>query len=196
MLTVKKLALTTLISSSLLFYPALQASAETPQHVVKQPAGGYSVQVGDIMVTSFTDGTVAQDLHKLLRRTTPQKTDALLTQNFQTNPVEASINAFLIALPGHKILVDTGSGQLFGPGNGGRLIESLATRDRAAGHHRDFTDPCTHSDHAGGLVKDGKAVFTNARVFVGKPDIDFSLTTIIRKKPATTRTTSMSRRKP
>lgn len=40
MLTVKKLALTTLISSSLLFYPALQASAETPQHVVKQPAGG------------------------------------------------------------------------------------------------------------------------------------------------------------
>lgn len=73
------------------------------------------MQVGDIMVTSFTDGTVAQDLHKLLRRTTPQKTDALLTQNFQTNPVEASINAFLIALPGHKILVDTGSGQLLAP---------------------------------------------------------------------------------
>ena len=63
MLTVKKLALSTLISSSLLFYPALQASAETPQHVVKQPAGGYSVQVGDVLVTSFTDGTVAQDLH-------------------------------------------------------------------------------------------------------------------------------------
>jgi hypothetical protein len=56
MLTVKKLALSTLISSSLLFYPALQASAETPQHVVKQPAGGYSVQVGDVLVTSFTTG--------------------------------------------------------------------------------------------------------------------------------------------
>ncbi len=73
MLSVKKLALSSLISSSLLFYPALQASAETPQHVVKQPAGGYSVQVGDVLVTSFTDGSVAQDLHKLLRRTTPQK---------------------------------------------------------------------------------------------------------------------------
>lgn len=173
MLTVKKLALTTLISSSLLFYPALQASAETPQHVVKQPAGGYSVQVGDIMVTSFTDGTVAQDLHKLLRRTTPQKTDALLTQNFQTNPVEASINAFLIALPGHKILVDTGSGQLFGPGNGGRLIESLATQGIAPQDITEILLTHAHSDHAGGLVKDGKAVFTNARVFVGKPDIDF-----------------------
>ena len=128
MLTLKKLALSTLISSSLLFYPALQALAETPQHVVKQPAGGYSVQVGDVLVTSFTDGTVAQDLHKLLRRTTPQKIDALLAKNFQTNPPEVSINAFLIAMPRHKILVDTGSGQLFGPGNGGRLIESLATQ--------------------------------------------------------------------
>lgn len=102
MLTVKKLALSTLISSSLLFYPALQASAETPQHVVKQPAGGYSVQVGDVLVTSFTDGTVAQDLHKLLRRTTPQNIDALLAKNFQTNPAEVSINAFLIAIPGHN----------------------------------------------------------------------------------------------
>lgn len=73
MLTMKKLALSTLMSSSLLFYPVLQASAETPQHVVKQPAGGYRVQVGDVIVTSFTDGTVAQDLHKLLRRTTPQR---------------------------------------------------------------------------------------------------------------------------
>ena len=79
----EKLALSTLISSSLLFYPALQASAETPQHVVKQPAGGYSVQVGDVLVTSFTDGTVAQDLHKLLRRTTPQNIDALLAKTFR-----------------------------------------------------------------------------------------------------------------
>jgi Ni,Fe-hydrogenase III small subunit len=128
MLTVKKLALSTLISSALLLYPSLQVLANTPQHVVEQPAGGYRVQVGDIIVTSFTDGSVAQDLHKLLRRTTPQKIDALLAKNFQTNPAEVSINAFLIAMPGHKILVDTGSGQLFGPGNGGRLIESLATQ--------------------------------------------------------------------
>ena len=173
MLTVKKLALSTLISSSLLFYPALQASAETPQHVVKQPAGGYSVQVGDVLVTSFTDGTVAQDLHKLLRRTTPQNIDALLAKNFQTNPGEVSINAFLIAIPGHKILVDTGSGQLFGPDTGGRLVESLATQGIKPEDITEVLLTHAHSDHAGGLVKDGKVVFSNARVFVGKPDIDF-----------------------
>lgn len=173
MLTVKKLALSTLISSSLLFYPALQASAETPQHVVKQPAGGYSVQVGDVLVTSFTDGTVAQDLHKLLRRTTPQNIDALLAKNFQTNPAEVSINAFLIAIPGHKILVDTGSGQLFGPDTGGRLVESLATQGIKPEDITEVLLTHAHSDHAGGLLKDGKVVFSNARVFVGKPDIDF-----------------------
>ena len=151
MLTVKKLALSTLISSSLLFYPALQASAETPQHVVKQPAGGYSVQVGDVLVTSFTDGTVAQDLHKLLRRTTPQKIDALLAKNFQTNPPEVSINAFLIAIPGHKILVDTGSGQLFGPDTGGRLVESLATQGIKPEDITEVLLTHAHFDHTGNV---------------------------------------------
>ena len=93
MLTVKKLALSTLITSSLLFYPALHP-AETPQHVVKQPAGGYNVQVGDVLVTSFTDGSVAQDLHTLLRRTTAQKTDALLAKNFQLTRLKLPLTPF------------------------------------------------------------------------------------------------------
>lgn len=173
MFNAKSLVTSTLLAGSLLFYPALQSLADVSQHVVEQQAGGYRAQVGKILVTSFTDGSVAQDLHSLLRRTTPQNTDALLAKNFQANPVEASINAFLITLPGHKILVDTGSGQLFGPGNGGRLVESLATQGI---HPQDITDILlthAHSDHSGGMVKDGQRVFTNARVFVGKPDIDF-----------------------
>jgi glyoxylase-like metal-dependent hydrolase (beta-lactamase superfamily II) len=91
------------------------------------------------------------------------KIDALLAKNFQTNPAEVSINAFLIAMPGHKILVDTGSGQLFGPGNGGRLIESLATQGIKPEDITEVLLTHAHSDHAGGLVKDGKVVFSNAR---------------------------------
>jgi len=173
MFTVKKFALSTLLTGSLLFYPVMHAAANTPQHVVKQQAGGYNVQVGSVIVTSFTDGSVAQDLHKLLRRTSEQNTDALLAKNAQTNPVEASINVYYFALPGHKVLVDTGSGQLFGPGNGGRLMESLATQGIKPENITDILLTHAHSDHAGGLVKDGQRVFTNARVFVGKPDIDF-----------------------
>lgn len=173
MFTVKKFALSTLLTGSLLFYPVMHAAANTPQHVLKQQAGGYNVQVGSVIVTSFTDGSVAQDLHKLLRRTSEQNTDALLAKNAQTNPVEASINVYYFALPGHKVLVDTGSGQLFGPGNGGRLMESLATQGIKPEDITDILLTHAHSDHAGGLVKDGQRVFTNARVFVGKPDIDF-----------------------
>lgn len=173
MFTVKKFALSTLLTGSLLFYPVMHAAANTPQHVVKQQAGGYNVQVGSVIVTSFTDGSVAQDLHKLLRRTSEQNTDALLAKNAQTNPVEASINVYYFALPGHKVLVDTGSGQLFGPGNGGQLMESLATQGIKPEDITDILLTHAHSDHAGGLVKDGQRVFTNARVFVGKPDIDF-----------------------
>ena len=89
MFTVKKLALSTLLTGSVLFFPAIHAVASVPQHVVKQQAGGYSVQVGDTIVTAFTDGSVPQDLHALLRRTTAENTDALLAKNFQANPVEA-----------------------------------------------------------------------------------------------------------
>lgn len=83
MFTVKKLALSTLLTGSVLFFPAIHAVASVPQHVVKQQAGGYSVQVGDTIVTAFTDGSVPQDLHALLRRTTAENTDALLAKNFR-----------------------------------------------------------------------------------------------------------------
>ncbi|MEO3990771.1 MBL fold metallo-hydrolase [Pseudocitrobacter cyperus] len=173
MLTAKNVVQSLLILTTLQAAPAVLAQTPVPQHVLAQQAGGYHIQVGSVRVTSFTDGSVAQDLHKLLRRTTVAKTDALLDDNFQANPVEASINAFLIELPGHRVLVDTGAGELFGPGKGGRLIESLATEGI---HPQDITDILlthAHSDHAGGMVKEGKRVFTNATVYVGKPDVDF-----------------------
>lgn len=173
MLKTKKAFKYLLLASSLLLTSGVYADALTPQHVVQQQAGGYSIQVGNIPVTAFTDGTVPQNLHELLKQTSNAHIDNLLAKNFERNPTEVSINAFLIELPGHRVLVDTGSGQLFGPGKGGRLIESLATKGI---HPEDITDILlthAHSDHAGGLVKDGQRVFTHATVYIGKPDIDF-----------------------
>ncbi len=173
MLNAKKVVGSILLAGALMQAPAVYANNPGPQHVLQQQAGGYSVQVGNIRVTSFTDGTVPQNLYQLLQRSTPENIDKLLASNYQSNPVEASINAFLIELPHHLVLVDTGSGQLFGPGNGGRLIESLATRGITP---KDITDVLlthAHSDHAGGLVKNGQRVFSHANIFIGKPDVDF-----------------------
>lgn len=67
----------------------------------------YSFTVGDVKVTALSDGTVPQNLHDLLRNTTNGKTDALLERSFLSNPVEASINAFLFQIGDRLVLVDT-----------------------------------------------------------------------------------------
>jgi glyoxylase-like metal-dependent hydrolase (beta-lactamase superfamily II) len=151
-----------------------QATASTP-HVAVQGADFYRFQVGAVTVTALSDGTVPQDLHALLRSTTQTKTDALLDASFLRNPIEASINAFLIALPGRLVLVDTGSGQLFGPGNGGKLLDSLSAAGYRPEQITDILITHVHSDHSGGLVQGERIVFPNATVHVGKPDVDFFL---------------------
>jgi hypothetical protein len=87
-----------------------QKAAPPAPGIVLQGANHYRFKIGDITVTSLSDGTVPQDLHKLLFGTSAEKTDALLAQGYLANPVEASINVFLIDMGGKRVLVDTGSG--------------------------------------------------------------------------------------
>jgi len=162
-----------LVAGASLASTSAWAQAPGPQHVISQQLGAFSVRVGDLRVMSLTDGSVAQDVHALLRHTTPQKTDALLARNFQANPVEASINAFLVETAGRVILIDTGSGELFGPGHGGKLIASMAAVGYRPEQVTDILLTHAHSDHAGGIVRGGQRAFPNAIVHVGKPDIDF-----------------------
>ena len=77
--------------------PTFAAPSGSTPHVVAQGANFYRFRVGAVTVTALTDGTVPQDLHVLLTSTTPAKTDSLLDASFLRNPIEASINAFLIA---------------------------------------------------------------------------------------------------
>jgi len=170
------LAFTTLFVVAFSMTPAsVLAQSTAPPATITSDQGGdvYRFRVGDIRVTALSDGTVPQDLHQLLQRTTPERIDALLERNFQSNPVEASINVYLIELPGRAVLVDTGSGELFGPGVGGKLIASLGNAGTTPDKITDVLITHVHSDHSGGLVRAGKRVFMNATVHVGKPDVDF-----------------------
>jgi glyoxylase-like metal-dependent hydrolase (beta-lactamase superfamily II) len=152
---------------------AHEVHAVTPHVLRQQVPGVYRFQVGQVRITALSDGTVPQDLHKLLLGTTAAKTDALLAQGYLANPVEASINVFLLEMGDRRILVDTGSGDLFGPGYGGKLAESLKAAGLGPEQVTDILITHVHTDHTGGLVKGGARVFTNAIVHVGKPDIDF-----------------------
>lgn len=143
--------------------------------IAHQGADTYTVMIGDIRVTALSDGTVPQDLHKLLHDISNARIDAMLEQAYLANPVEASINAFLLEMGNRLVLVDTGVGELFGPGLGNKLIASLHAAGVEPEQVSDVLLTHVHSDHMGGLTRDGQIVFPNATIHVGKPDVDFFL---------------------
>lgn len=169
------LALTGVLTTAASALDAPTASASAIASAQTQIPGVYRFRVGDFEITALSDGTVPQDLHALLTNTTPAETDGLLKRSFLTSPVEASINAFLIDTGSRLVLIDTGSGALFGPGNGGKLLNSLKAAGYAPEQINDILLTHIHSDHSGGLVSDGRLVFPHATVHVGKPDVDLFL---------------------
>src|SRR3546814_17076525 len=68
---------------------------------------------------------------------------------FLKNPVEASINAFLLETSEGLVLIDAGAGEVFGPGYGGRLVESLAVAGVEQSQIRHVLITHVHSDHSG-----------------------------------------------
>lgn len=159
---------------------ATAAAADQPLElpgITQQGTGAdsYAFTIGDVRVTALSDGSVPQNLHKLLHGITKEKIDERLAHAYQNSPAEASITGFLLEVGDRIVLVDTGAGEQFGPGIGGNLLDSL---DAVGFSPDDVTDVLithAHSDHVGGLVQNGQIVFSNATVHIGKPDIDFFL---------------------
>lgn len=164
-------ATTVLMIVTSCIFPAVSLS----KSAIAQVPGVYPFKLGDFTITVLSDGTLPQDLHTLLSNTNPTETDRLLQKNFLTNPVETSINAFLIDTGDRQVLVDTGAGTFFGPKLGGKLQTSL----KATGYTPNEIDAILlthiHTDHSGGLVEAGQRVFPAATLYVGKPDVDFWL---------------------
>ncbi|KAA0910400.1 MBL fold metallo-hydrolase [Pusillimonas sp. ANT_WB101] len=159
---------------------ATASEVQTPSAGVAaqaQQSGVYRYRLGDFQITALSDGTVPLDLHDLLQGVKKGSIDGHLHHAFLANPVEESINAFVIDTGKRLVLVDTGAGDFFGPEAGGKLIANL----RAAGYEpsqiSDVLLTHVHTDHSGGLVHNGNIVFSNAVIHVGKPDVDFFLDT-------------------
>jgi glyoxylase-like metal-dependent hydrolase (beta-lactamase superfamily II) len=142
----------------------------------RQPLpGAFRFRVGKVRVTALSDGTVPINVHELLRDTTPEEVDRLLARSFLTDPVEASIIAFLVEDGSRRVLVDTGAGELFGPGLGGKLPASLVAVGCRPEQVDDILITHVHTDHSGGLVVGGRLGFPNATVHVAREDADFFL---------------------
>ena len=152
---------------------ATPVSAAAPMAKGQAP-GYYRTMVGDFEVTALSDGTLDLEVEKILTRTTPAQTKRALQRAFLKDPVETSVNAYLVNTGAKLVLIDAGSGKLFGPTLGG-LVASL----KAAGYQPEQVDEIyithMHPDHVGGLTAEGKIVFPNAVVRVDKHDADFWL---------------------
>jgi len=158
-------------TAALLLAPGLHAAAPL---VKGQAPGFYRMMLGDFEITALSDGTVPLEVKKLLTNTTPQRVDQLLKRAFLADPVETSVNAYLVNTGSKLVLIDSGAGNLFGP-TLGNLVNNL----KAAGYQPEQVDEIyithMHADHVGGLMAGDKLAFPNATVRADKRDAEYWL---------------------
>lgn len=149
------------------------AHAGAPQ-VKTQAPGYYRMMLGDFEVTALSDGTLLFPATKWLTHTTQAKVVQALARAYLKDPVETSVNGFLINTGSKLVLIDTGAAGLFGP-TLGNLLANL----KAAGYQPEQVDEVyithMHPDHLGGLMAGDQLAFPNATVRADKHDADFWL---------------------
>lgn len=155
---------TTLAAATLAAIPAT-AVAQTPW---PQAPGYYRMQLGDFRVTVLSDGSVDRDLPAIM--SDPDLVRDRYRMQHQALPARLSINCYLIDTGDHRILIDTGAGEVFGAGVAGQLVANL----RSAGYTPEDIDTILlthiHGDHSGGLSIGGRRVFPAATVYVDAAD--------------------------
>jgi glyoxylase-like metal-dependent hydrolase (beta-lactamase superfamily II) len=148
------------------------AHAAAPQLKTSAP-GYYRLMLGAIEVTPLNDGTFPMPVGKLLTGVSAQELDTALGRSFLKDPVETSVNGFLINTGSKLVLIDTGGGA-FGP-TSGNLVSNL----KAAGYEPAQVDEIYithfHGDHVGGLLVAGKRAFPNAVVRASRQEADYWL---------------------
>jgi glyoxylase-like metal-dependent hydrolase (beta-lactamase superfamily II) len=134
----------------------------------------YRMMLGDFELTALSDGTVDLHVGQLLHGIAPAALKKALARAALDEPVETSVNAYLINTGDRLVLIDAGAGGLYGP-TLGKLVANLA----AAGYTPEQVDEIylthLHPDHVGGLVDRGRAVFPNAIVRADQAEADFWL---------------------
>ena len=150
----------------------LPAQAGAPM-VRTQAPGYYRIMIGEFEVTALLDGTANLPLKEFMNDITPANLDQALARDFLKDPVEMSVNAFLINTGPRLVLVDTGdAADMEGTGH---LQENL----KAAGYDPAQVDEIyithMHGDHISGLTIKGERAFPNAVVRASRQDADYWL---------------------
>jgi glyoxylase-like metal-dependent hydrolase (beta-lactamase superfamily II) len=138
-------------------------NTQAPKKISEQIPGVYHRKIGDILITSISDGYLDGTLD-VMRNVDVEKAKQILSDAFRPAR-RTSVNTFLIQSKGRMALVDTGSGDYMGPTAG------FVQRNLIAGG----IDPKAidtvllthmHPDHSAGLtdMSNGELLFPNAEL--------------------------------
>lgn len=151
-----------------------QTPAAAPTRISHFQAGYQHIRIGAVDVIALSDGTLAIPADKLLVNAKPGEIAARLAQTYQSTDVDASINAFLMKVGDRLVMVDAGTGELYGPN-----LDKLTISLRGAGYKpEDITDILVthiHTDHTGGLMDGSRMVFPNATLHIARQEVDYWL---------------------
>ena len=170
----KSVLMASLVAAGLSFAAFAPSAFAAAPMVKTQAPGFYRMMLGDFEVTAISDGTVKLPVRDLLTNTTPTRVDAALKRAHLSNPVETSVNAYLINTGSKLVLIDTGAAGLFGP-----TLGNVVANIKASGYQPEQIDEIyithMHPDHVGGLMTGGAVAFPNATLRMDKADADFWL---------------------
>jgi glyoxylase-like metal-dependent hydrolase (beta-lactamase superfamily II) len=111
------------------------------------------------------------DVYTLVENRGPGRDSILIGVNADTvkrylgDSFQSEVNTFLIRAPGRNILVDTGFGTA--------LFEGMKTLGVSPGEIDAVLLTHLHGDHIGGLQRDGKPLFPNAKVYLARQEREF-----------------------
>jgi glyoxylase-like metal-dependent hydrolase (beta-lactamase superfamily II) len=151
------------------FLSVVSASAQSAPQSDQQAPGYYRARLGAFEMTVLSDGTAPRHLDQILSR--PDIANAEFAADHEKEPIELSINAYLIDTGTHKVLIDTGAGELFGAASG-KLIANLKAAGVLPGQIDTILLTHIHADHSGGLAVKGVMQFPNANVYVSRRDVE------------------------
>jgi glyoxylase-like metal-dependent hydrolase (beta-lactamase superfamily II) len=104
--------------------------------------------------------------------------ESVLKRYIPAGGFKHTANAFLIKAPGQNILIDTGTGA------GGIVIEKI----KSLGVQPENIDAVLithlHGDHFGSLQKDGKAVFSKAKIYLSARELEYFTKTSVNQGAA------------
>jgi glyoxylase-like metal-dependent hydrolase (beta-lactamase superfamily II) len=151
------------------------AAAEAPTtKISRYQAGYYHFKIGDFEVAALSDGTLPIPTLQLLTNAKPGEVASRLADTYQTTDVDASVNAYLIRVGERLILMDAGTGELYGP-----TLNKLEASLKAVGVTPDqITDVLIthiHTDHTGGLMDGKRMVFPNATLHIDQKEVAYWL---------------------